>query len=224
MVKPQSATHQRKALRQRQRQKQLNRNLSIGIIVLVVIALIIAAWPEPEPEPLPVSRLGSDPAMGVAGTPIVIIEYGDFGCPTCRVWHQAGIRDQILKEYSGKVQFVWRDYPIITAQSPKAAEAGQCAFDQDKFWEYHDYLYEQADSLSVDSLKAYAREVGLDGEQFDQCLDSGKNKAKVDESLQQGFQLGFPGAPGFVVNDQKLPGPPMYETVKGILDEMLAAQ
>ena len=168
--------------------------------------------------------MGSDPALGVEGAPIVIIEYGDFGCPTCRVWHQAGIRDQILEEYRDQVQFVWRDYPVITAQSPKAAEAGQCAFDQDKFWEFHDYIYGQANSLSIDNLKAYARELGLDGEKFDQCLDTGKNRAKVDASMQQGFDLGFPGAPGFVVNDQKLPGPPMYETLKGIIDQMLAAQ
>jgi len=224
MAKPQSSTHKDKVRQQKQQQKKLNRNLSIGIVAIVVVALVIAAWPEPEPEPLPVSRLGSDPALGVEGAPVVIIEYGDFGCSTCRVWHQAGIRDQVLAEYGDQVQFVWRDYPVITAQSPKAAEAGQCAFDQGKFWEYHDYIYENTTSLSVDNLKAYAREVGLDGEQFDQCLDSGKNKAKVDESMQQGFQLGFPGAPGFVVNDQKLPGPPMYATLKGIIDGMLAAQ
>jgi protein-disulfide isomerase len=224
MTKSKPSAHKEKVRQQKQRQKQLNRNLSIGIIAVVVIALVIASWPEPEPEPLPVSRMGSDPALGVAGAPIVIIEYGDFGCPACRVWHQAGIRDQILEEYRDQVQFVWRDYPVITAQSPKAAEAGQCAFDQNKFWEFHDYLYEKANSLSIDNLKAYAREIGLDSEQFDQCIDSGKNKAKVDASMQQGFDLGFPGAPGFVVNDQKLPGPPMYETLKGIIDKMLATQ
>jgi len=224
MPKSRASVHKEKVRQQKRRQKQLNRNLSIGIIVIVLIALVIAIWPEPEPEPLPVSRMGSDPALGVEGAPIVIIEYGDFGCPTCRVWHQAGIRDQILDEYQGQVLFVWRDYPVITAQSPKAAEAGQCAFDQGKFWEYHDYIYEKGSSISVADLKAYAREIDLDGAQFDQCLDSGKNKAKVDESFQQGIKLGFPGAPGFVVNDMKLPGPPMYETLKGIIDEMLPAR
>ena len=224
MPKSKASDYQRKVQQKKQQQKQLNRYLSIGIIAVVVVALVIAAWPKPKPEPLPVSRMGSDPALGVVGAPIVIIEYGDFGCPTCRVWHNAGIRDQILEEYPNQVLFVWRDYPVITAQSPKAAEAGQCAFDQNKFWEYHDYIYEQGSSINIPDLKAYARQVGLDGEQFDQCLDSGKNKAKVDESFQQGIKLGFPGAPGFTVNDQKLPGPPMYETLKGIIDGMLAAK
>ena len=125
MAKSKTSGYQRKVQRKKQQQKQLNRNLSIGIIAVVVIVLVIVAWPKPEPEPLPVSRMGSDPALGVEGAPIVIIEYGDFGCPTCRVWHQAGIRDQILEEYRDQVQFVWRDYPVITAQSPKAAEAGE---------------------------------------------------------------------------------------------------
>jgi len=224
MSNPQTFTHKEKVLHQKQKRKQLNRNLSIGIVVVVLVALAIAAWPKPKPEPLPASRMGSDPALGVEGAPIIIIEYGDFGCPTCRVWHQAGIRDQIMQEYGDKILFVWRDFPVITAQSPKAAEAGQCAFDQDKFWEYHDYIYEKGGGIGVADLKAYAREVGLDSEQFDQCLDSGKNKAKVDESFQQGIKLGFPGAPVFIVNDQTLPGPPMYATLKGIIDGFLAAQ
>ena len=221
---PNTSLHQRKVQRHKQKQKLLNRNLSIGIIAIVVIALIVVAWPEPEPAPLPATRLGSDPALGSDNAEIVIIEYGDFACTTCRVWHREKIRDRILKEYSGQVMFVWKDYPVITGQSPKAAEAGQCAFDQGKFWEYHDYLYEKGTSLSLDSLKAYALEIGLDGKEFDECLDSGRNKAKVNASMQQAFDLGFPGTPGFTVNDTKLPGPPMYETLKDILDGMLAAK
>jgi protein-disulfide isomerase len=131
---------------------------------------------------------------------------------------------KILAEYGDKVQFVWRDFPVITAQSPKAAEAGQCAFDQGKFWEYHDYLFEKATSLNVSELKAYAKQIGLDTKQFNQCLDSGQDKAKVDHDLQLALDLAFPGTPGFVVNGQKLAGPPMHETLKGIVDQILAAQ
>lgn len=105
-----------------------------------------------------------------------------------------------------------------------AAEAGQCAFDQGKFWEYHDYLYEQGRLLNVVDLKTYAREIGLDSTQFNQCLDSGQNKAKIDRNLEQAYRLGLPGTPSFVVNDQKLAGPPTYATLKGIIDDILAAK
>jgi len=224
MAESKESTYQRKVQQRRQQQKQLNRNLSIGIAAIVVLALIAVSWPKPEPEPLPAGRLGSDPALGASGAPVVIVEYGDFGCSACRVWHQAGVRDQVMAEYGDRVQFVWRDFPVITAQSPKAAEAGQCAFDQEKFWEYHDHIYEQGRSLSVSDLKEYAKQIGLDSKQFDECLDSGQNQAKIDESTMQGYRLGLPGTPAFEVNGQLLAGPPTYATLKGIIDEMLAAQ
>ena len=127
MTKPQALTHKDKVRQQRQRQKQLNRYVSIGIVTVVVIALVIVSWPKPKPKQLPESRLGSDPALGASNAAVTIIEYGDFGCPSCRVWHQDGVMQKIMAQYGDKVQFVWRDFPVITAQSPKAAEAGQCA-------------------------------------------------------------------------------------------------
>lgn len=224
MAKSKASTYKHKIRQQKQRQKQLNRYLSIGIAAIVVLALIVVSWPKPEAAPLSAERLEADPALGASDAPVTIIEYGDFGCSACRVWHQAGVRDQVTAEYGDRVQFVWRDFPVITAQSPKAAEAGQCAFDQGMFWEYHDYVYEQGSSLGISDLKEYAKQIGLESKQFNNCLDSGQNKAKVDESLNQAYRLGLPGTPAFVVNGQRLAGPPTYATLKGIIDEMLAAQ
>lgn len=224
MAKSQPSIHKRKVRQRRQKQKQLNRNLSIGIAVLVVIVLVAVSWPKPEAEPLTAERLESDPTLGVPNAPVTIVEYGDFGCSACRSWHLAGIRKQVMAEYGDQVQFIWIDFPVITAQSPKAAEAGQCAFDQGKFWEYHDYIYEQGRSLGVSDLKAYAEAISLDTKQFYKCLDSGQNKAKIDDNLNQAYRLGLPGTPSFTVNDQKLAGPPTYATLKGIIDDILAAQ
>lgn len=224
MAKSKSSIRKQKIRQQKQRQKQLNRNLSIGIVTIVVLALVVVAWPKPEAEPLSAERLEEDPTLGAIDARVTIIEYGDFGCPACRSWHLTEIREQVVAEYGDQVQFVWKDFPVITAQSPKAAEAGQCAHDQGKFWEYHDYLYEQGRSLNISDLKEYARQTGLDSAQFNQCLDSGQNKAKIDQNLEQAYRLGLPGTPSFVVNDQKLAGPPTYATLKGIIDDILAAQ
>jgi protein-disulfide isomerase len=181
-------------------------------------------WPKPEAQPLAEARLEADPALGPTDAPVTIVEYGDFGCSSCKIWHQAGIRDQVEAEYGDQVKFVWRDFPVITAQSPKAAEAGQCAFDQGMFWEYHDYIYEQGTSLNVPDLKEYAKQVGLNSREFNNCLDSGQNEAKVEHDLNLAYRQGFPGTPGFTVNGQKLAGPPTYPTLKGIIDQALAAQ
>jgi protein-disulfide isomerase len=224
MAKSKTSIHKRKVRERRRKQKQLNRNLSIGIAAIVLLVLVAVAWPKPEATPLSAERLDADPSLGSTIAPVTIIEYGDFGCSACRTWHLAGIRKQVMEEYGDQVQFVWRDFPVITAQSPKAAEAGQCAFDQGKFWEYHDYIYEQGRSLGVSDLKAYAEAIGLDTEQFNQCLDLDQNKAKIDRNLDQAYRLGLPGTPSFTVNDQKLAGPPTYSTLKGIIDDILTAQ
>jgi protein-disulfide isomerase len=92
-----------------------------------------------------------------------------------------------------------------------------------KFWEYHDLLYAKSPAIGINDLKAYATQLGLDPIKFNNCLDSGQNSPKVDQSTNEGHQLGFNGAPAFVVNGQKLIGPPLFETLKAIIDPILAA-
>src|SRR5487761_2685360 len=104
--------------------------LAVGAVVIIVIAIALILWSESRVTPLSAARLASDPSLGSPSAKVTIIEYGDFGCTTCRGWEKAGVLKQIIAAYGDQVHFVWRDYPIITAQSPKAAEAGQCALDQ----------------------------------------------------------------------------------------------
>ncbi len=114
--------------------------------------------------------------LGLVDAPVRIVEFGDFGCPACRAWHNSGIRNALIEEYGEDISFTYRHFPVITTQSPRAAEAGQCASEQGKFCDYHDYIYESTPlaALSPDQLKSYADAVGLDKQQFDECLDLGK--------------------------------------------------
>ncbi|MEP7136663.1 MAG: thioredoxin domain-containing protein [Chloroflexota bacterium] len=214
-----------KQLRQEKSRAQKNRRqwMGYGALALILFAAIFFISTRPKAQPLNETRLASNPILGPASAKVTITEYADFGCPSCQAWHRAGILKQVLAAYGDKVQFVWKDFPVITAQSPKAAEAGQCAFDQGKFWEYHDLLYEKAPALSVSELKVYAAQTGLDTTKFNQCLDSGQNQAKVNQSLNEAQrQYAFPGTPSFLVNGQKLVGPPTFETLKSIIDPILA--
>ena len=195
--------------------------ISIGAVALILGAIIFWNVSRPKAQPLDETRLASNPTLGTESAKVVITEYADFGCPSCQAWHRAGILKQVLAAYGDQVQFVWKDFPVITAQSPKAAEAGQCAFDQGKFWEYHDLLYEKAPALSINQLKEYAAQVGLDTAKFNQCLDSGQNRAKVEQNLDEARSLGLPGTPSFLVNGNKLIGPPTYEVLKSTIDEIL---
>src|SRR5262249_34687227 len=152
-----------------------------ALIGVVLLGLYLVRSRSPA-QPIAAARQVEDPALGPATAPVTIVEYGDFGCPSCRAWHRAGILSQIRAQYGEQVRFVWRDFPIITPQSPKAAEAAHCAADQGKFWDYHDYLYERANALNVSALKGYAADLTLDVATFSACLDSGRYTAAVDRS------------------------------------------
>jgi protein-disulfide isomerase len=130
----------------------------------------------------------------------------------------------VIATYGDQVRFVWRDFPIITAFSPEAAQAAQCAYDQDRFWEYHDLLFERGPSFRDKNLKSYAVELGLDSTAFNQCLDSGQHQATVDKDLQDAFRRRFRGTPSFLVNDQSLAGPPTFEFLQSLIDPILAAE
>ena len=186
------------------------------------VAIAIFVLTRPQAEPLTAARLGLDPAYGAETARVTIVEYSDYGCPSCQAWHNSGVLQKIRDTYGDKVRFVWKDFPVITSASPKAAEAGQCALDQGKFWEYHDLLYAKSPAIAVSELKSYAIQIGLDSTRFNNCLDSGQNAPKVDQSTNEGHQFGFNGAPAFVVNGQKLIGPPSFETLQSIIDPVLA--
>ena len=105
--------------------------------------------------------------------------------------------------------------------SEKAAEAARCAGEQGKFWEYHDALYSEK-ALTVAELKEHARSLQLNGEQFDQCLDTGKMAVAVKKDLEEGNRLGLTGTPSFFVNDHFFSGALDYTALKQMVEQQLA--
>lgn len=205
------------------RRQQRRTLLIVGVVIVLGIAgaiwlTVINSRPAETGE----DRIALDPTIGPADAPVTIVEYGDFGCPSCRVWHQAGIRKKIIDAYGDQVRFVFKDFPVITPQSPQAAEAGQCALDQDLFWEFHDVVYEQYQGLFEPDLAFYAERAGLDMAAFQECLDSGQHRDTVRADLQEGAELGLPGTPSFLINGERLNGVPSYDTFSAQIDSVLA--
>ena len=199
------------------------RTLVVAALTIIALAAIGVFWPRfSSPEGVAPS-LADEPSLGPVTAPVTIVEFGDFGCTTCRSWYRQGVLEQILATYGPNIRFIWRDFPIITAASPKAAEAGQCAFEQGRFWEYHDLLYQRAPALSISDLKAYAAELGLDTSRFDGCLDSDMHQAKVEASTKDAYSHGFQATPAFLVNDQPIAGPQSFEYFKSVIDPILAS-
>lgn len=194
----------------------------IGLAVAVLFVFLL--WQQTAPPPATPAGDVPDPALGKVTAPIEIVNYGDFACPACRGWHSAGVVEQLTETYGEKVRFVWKDFPIITPYSPKAAEAGHCAASQGKFWEYHDYLYESTTNFRDDGLKAAAAALGLDQAAFDACLDSGEMAGKVRANESEARHLGFRGTPGFTLNGQPLPAPPSFDQLAQLIERQLQAQ
>ena len=164
----------------------------------------------------------SDPSIGNSKAPVTIIEFSDFQCPFClRV---APTLKKIRAAYGDKVRVVWKDFPLtqIHPQAFKAGEAGHCAAEQGKFWEYHDQLFGNQQSLTPDDLKTYAAASGLDAERFNSCLDMSKQAEVVRDGVAQGTRLGINSTPTIFVNGRRVSGAQPYEVFAAIIDEELS--
>ncbi len=158
-------------------------------------------------------HIGQDPDKAL----LTIVEFADFGCPFSR---EASYIVRALAQHTDVVSYVYRDFPIVDLHpnAEWAAEAGECAQDQDRFFDYHDKMYQNQFDLSPIKLKQYAREIGLDGSQFDTCLDSRKHKTEVEEDRFAGIEAGVSGTPTFFFNGKRIEGSIPQDIFNTLLD------
>ena len=151
--------------------------------------------------PAKVSVVGK-PALGKPDAPVTLVEFSDYQCPFCRR-HVTTTFPELKKLYvdSGKLRYVYRDFPIdrIHPEARGAAEAAHCAGDQGKFWEMHELLFARQRQLKPDDLKAHAQGMGLAKAAFDACFDQGKYADAVNEDETIGLSLGVSGTPTFFI-------------------------
>jgi len=171
---------------------------------------------------------GHLPILGNKNAKVTIIEFADFQCPFCeRLFKDAGAN--IIKDYvkSGKVKFAFRHYAFLGQESTWAAEASECANEQGKFWEFHDYLFknqqgENQEAFSKDKLIGFAGALGLNTDQFSSCLNSEKYAKNVSDDLSAGQKAGVSGTPTTFVNGQTVVGAQPYSAFKTLIDQELS--
>lgn len=164
---------------------------------------------------------------GDPDAPVTIIEFADFQCPYCGRFF-AETKPQIDEQYmqSGKVRFGYFHFAFLGPESNWAAEATECAADQNKFWEYHDRLYssqsgENQGAFNKNNLKKFADELGLDTSAFNECLDTGKYTQLIQEESSMASSIGVRSTPTFLINGRPVVGAQPFETFEQTIDSLL---
>lgn len=186
-------------------------------------------------QPVPGAKVNvsadNDAFLGNEKAKVTVIEFSDFQCPFCRSFWRDTV-PQLKKEYidTGKIKFVYRDYPLnFHAGAKPAAEGTECARDQGKFWELHDKIFQEQDKQGQGTIQftktdvvKWADQIGLNMTQFNQCLDSGKYKAEVEKDFADGSAAGVSGTPTTFINGRSLVGAQPFSSFKAIIDEELS--
>lgn len=173
----------------------------------------------------------SSPILGSINAPITMIEFGDYQCFYCHRFYN-NTESDIVKNYieTGKVKMIFKDFTIIGQDSVTAANAAHCAQEQSKFWQYHDTLYnnwsgENTGWVSNTSLNQFAQQVGLNQDQFNQCITQAKYIQIIKGSVSDANTLGLTGTPDFFIIAQdnsvtKIVGAQPYE----VFDEVFKSK
>ncbi len=134
---------------------------------------------------------------------------------------------QIAPQYidTGKAKVVYHNFAVIGDESIWAAEAADCAGDQNKFWDYSTYLLENQagenqGAFTKDKLKQFAVKLNLNSGLFNTCLDSDKYKSAIQQELSQGQGLGVRATPTFFVNGQKFEGMIPADQLTKLIDSL----
>ncbi len=148
------------------------------------------------------------PVLGDPNAPITLVEFGDYQCHFCNVFFHS-TEDDILKNYveTGKVRMIFKDYNIIGPDSIRASHGAHCANDQGLFWKYHDILYsnwtgENNGWASSENLAKFAQEIGLDVDEWSECVTNGSHSQTILASNEDAKSLGITGTPAFFVIGQ----------------------
>ena len=142
-----------------------------------------------------------DEVRGDPNAPVTLLEYSDFTCGYCeQFFHETFPR--LLTRYidTGKVRFVYRDFPRSpSGPALHSALAARCAGDQNAYWPMHDRLFNAGRKFDLFTLQEIAKDIGLDMEQFSECLEGQRHLENIYQDRIEGGKLGIRGTPGFIL-------------------------
>jgi len=181
------------------------------------------------PSPKTATNIADDgPSLGDPKASVTVVEFADFQCPFCgRFFEQT--EPQIMDQYvkAGKVRFVYRNFAFLGQESQDAALAADCANEQGRFWDFHDYLFshqngENQGAFSVANLKQFAQTLKLDSAKFNACLDSKKYFSEIQKDMADAQALGVTATPSMFVNSTSVVGAVSFAEISKVIEQELA--
>ncbi len=193
----------------------------------------VAATAPPPPAAAPTTTPGLDSetyaAIGDPNAPIVMYEFSDFGCPSCR-YYANNTFPTIKQEFidTGLVYYVFKDFPVTSVHGDLAAMAAECAGDQGAYWEMHERLFAAPQEWNTDPASAqttfarYGTELDLDGDAIAQCVADERYRADVDRDVEEAQSIGYFGTPTFFINRKMVQGALPPEAFRSALTRELS--
>ncbi len=193
----------------------------IVIFVLLGALVFIYHWLTSRDAPIPdnvgAEYVGLDqgftdqgfPRLGSAEAPVLVEEFASYACPHCRDFHLERFPDMLDEIAAGQVQFVMIPVPHIGPGAKDAAKAALCAGQQGEYWEMNDVLFDWQNRFVVftfDQRRLHngARNLGLDTNAFDECMDGQTTDALVESARTEFNRRGLSGTPTFFINGEKV--------------------
>jgi len=171
------------------------------------------------------SAESSKPPAGNPQSSLLVEEFADLQCPSCKGAHTTLFKP-LIEKYGSAIRYEFRHLPLrqIHAYAQEAAEAAECAADQGKFWEFVDDTYENQSRLGRKDLLARAEKVGVaDGKLFERCVKSRIKRDAVQREYQEGVKRGVSGTPTFFIAGEKV-GSNTLEALSAMIEEQTGKQ
>jgi len=163
---------------------------------------------------------GKSPRKGKEDAPVTLVVFTDFECVYCSTWSET--LETMLQTFPDDIQIVYKNFPLTYHKQAKlSAAAALAAGEQGKFWEMHNLLYKNRNALTREDILGYAKELKLDGAQFEKSLDSEEISQLIDQEKTQGQKLGVRNIPTTFINGRSLAGSPPPSYIKGVIEEIL---
>ena len=211
----------------------------VGIVIVVAIMVSFTSYlgqieeiqkqDAPQSNEMAVGK--GSPALGLETATVTIVEMGDYQCEMCKRWYD-NTRPMIIENFvkTGKANFVFLDLPILGPDSGSAANATYCAADQNRYWAYHEMLYDYQGHMnsgwaSVDRLHSFAFNLGLDMNEFEECLSSGKYEMRVKFNADKARSVASATPTFLIVNtsgvQEKIVGAQPYAVFERVIESLL---